>query len=381
MTTQSNKAINVLYIHGVTQIGGAERELLTWMKALDPNQVHPYVACPSQGPLVTELTDLQIPHIPLSLPSWRKWAHIFRRPFAAIKLSRIIQQWQIDVIHVNDYWWGPIGVMASRLTSCPCVVHVRQEIEPVKVRKYWLKKADMVVPVSQGIGNVLMEAGVSRKNIRVLLSGISQESLDFSTSSGADPILTKIGESRPILGTVANLFPRKGLEFLIQAVGKLKSYYPDIVLVIVGSGDLHYEQHLKQQAKQLNITHNIIFAGFQSNPELFISRFDIFVLPSIQEGFGIVLLEAMSLSKPIVASRIGGIPEIVEHEKTGLLVKPGDAKDLYQALFTLLNDPEKQKRMGNAGKTRLEGHFTLQRMMDGLYGVYRDVLVGNTLNE
>ncbi len=381
MTAQPNKAIKVLYIHGVTQIGGAERELLTWMKALDPNQVHPYVACPGHGPLVTELTYLHIPHISLSLPSWRKWAHIFRRSLAIKKVARIIQQWQIDVIHVNDYWWGPIGVLASRVTSCPCVVHVRQEIEPMKVKKYWLGEADMVVPVSQSIGNVLGEAGVSRKKLHVLWSGISQKSFNVSTSSIAAQTLVEIGGARPILGTVANLFPRKGLEFLVQAVGELKADYPDIVLVIVGKGDPHYEQHLKQQAKQLNIINNVVFAGFQPHPELFISRFDIFVLPSILEGFGIVLLEAMSLSKPIVASRVGGIPEIVEHEKTGLLVKPADAKDLYQALLTLLNDPEKRKRMGNAAKTRLEEHFTLQHMMDRLHGLYRDVLVGRTLNE
>ena len=375
MTRIYNEGVRILYVHGVTEIGGAERDLLTWLENFDRTRFHPYVVCAGAGLLTAALQNLKIPFAILSLPAWRKFFHLLRQPFALLQLIRLIRHWQIDVLHVNDYWWAPHGVLTGYLTGRPCLIHVRQEIEPRKISKYWLNKADLIIPVSQSIGNVILNAGVPSENIQVLLSGIVSKSGKFPSSTAETFATLKKVKGQPVIGTVANLFPRKGLEYLIEALAILKKTFPHSFLVIVGKGDGEYEQQLLKQVKDLGLTKHVLFAGFQDHPEMFISHFDIFVLPSVLEGFGIVLLEAMSLGKPIVASKVGGIPEIVQQHKTGLLVKPADVEDLSQGILALAKDPEKRIRMGKAGKKRLETHFTLQRMMERLYGLYSDVLL------
>jgi glycosyltransferase involved in cell wall biosynthesis len=374
MVPLSKKGIRVLYIHGVAQIGGAERELLTWLKVLDRTRFHPYIVCPSDGPLAFELSELEIPHISLYLPAWRKLLQVLYRPMAILRLVRVMQRWNIDVLHVNDYWWAPIGVLASRLRGCPCLVHVRQEIETRKVKQYWLDKASMVLPVSESIGNVIRDTGISEEKVQVLLSGISKKAAEPSPPSRETSAILKKITGQPIIGTVANLFPRKGLEYLVQAVGNLKESFDNILLVIVGTGDAQYESQLRKQIQDLNLTQHVLFTEFQEYPELFVSQFDVFVLPSIQEGFGIVLLEAMALGKPIVASHVGGIPEIVQHEKTGILVKAADVEELSKGVLTLLNDPNKRRKMGEQAQKRAAEHFSVERMMERLYGLYEDVL-------
>jgi glycosyltransferase involved in cell wall biosynthesis len=374
MVPLSKKGIRVLYIHGVAQIGGAERELLTWLKVLDRTRFHPYIVCPSDGPLAFELSELEIPHISLYLPAWRKLLQVLYRPMAILRLVRVMQRWNIDVLHVNDYWWAPIGVLASRLRGCPCLVHVRQEIETRKVKQYWLDKASMVLPVSESIGNVIRDTGISEEKVQVLLSGISKKAAEPSPPSRETSAILKKITGQPIIGTVANLFPRKGLEYLVQAVGNLKESFDNILLVIVGTGDAQYESQLRKQIQDLNLTQHVLFTEFQEYPELFVSQFDVFVLPSIQEGFGIVLLEAMALGKPIVASHVGGIPEIVQHEKTGILVKAADVEELSKGVLTLLNDPNKRRKMGEQAQKRAAEYFSVERMMERLYGLYEDVL-------
>lgn len=369
-----NKGRRILYIHGEGKIGGAERELLTWLEFLDRERFHPYVVCPDDGPLATELENLQVPHASFLLPAWRKIFHVFWRPFAILRLIRVIRRWQIDVLHVNDYWWAPIGIIAGRFTGRPCLVHVRQEIKPRKVLQYWLNKGNLIVPVSQSIGNVLRSAGVSQENIQVVLSGISLN--DGKSSSPSTETLTILNKEKgqPVIGTVANLFPRKGLEYLVEAIGHLKKSFPHIFLVIVGTGDDEYERQLRTQVAHLDLTDHVLFAGFQDQPEFFIAQFDVFVLPSVLEGFGIVLLEAMALGKPIVASRVGGIPEVVQQGKTGLLVKPADVEELCYGLLTLCHDSEACRQMGEEGKKRVAEYFSVERMMEQLYRLYDGVL-------
>ncbi len=370
MTSKSYESVNVLYIHGVSQIGGAERELLTWLECLDRTRIHPHVVCPQDGPLYPELKKLDIPHASMTLPAWRKLLHVFWRPIAIIRIINAVRRWNIDVLHVNDYWWAPLGIIAGRLTGRPCLVHVRQEIEPPKISQYWLNKGNVLVPVSCSIGNALSTAGVSSEDIHVLWSGVPIENRTLPRPSPeASAVIDQI-KGTPVIGTVANLFPRKGLEYLIEAVAGLVKDFPHLVLVIVGKGDEEYERQLKKQVKQLHVTKHALFAGFQEHPECFMAQFDVFVLPSVLEGFGIVLLEAMALGKPVVASQVGGVPEVVDHQKTGILVRPANVEDLRKGLFILCQNPEICQRMGVEAQKRVAERFSLKVMMDRLYGLY-----------
>ena len=374
MTRSLDVPIKILYVHGVGQIGGAERELLTWLKYLDRIRFLPYVVCPKDGPLTTALKNLHILNKSIFFPSWRKLFHVVAYPFSVLRLVHLVRQWNIDIIHVNDYWWAPLGIMVARITGRPCLVHVRQEIEPRKISQYWLNKRCLIVPVSQSIGRVIQNSGVKQEYIQVLLSSSAITDPKNSSLYPEDLEILNRVKGQPVIGTVANLFPRKGLEYLVAAFQLLIEEFPDIFLVLVGEGDENYERKLREQVKQLNLTEHVLFAGFQNRPEIFMTRFDVFVLPSVLEGLGIVLLEAMALGKPIVATKVGGIPEIVQHQKTGLLVNSGDVEDLYRALHTLCQNPARGRQMGEEGKKRVAEHFSLSGMIDSLSGLYERVL-------
>ena len=365
---------NILYVHGVSQIGGAERELILWLKNLDQNLFAPFVALSRTGPLIHELQQLDIPIAHMTLPPWRKIRYVPFFPITIFVLVSLIKKWRIDLIHVNDYWWGPLSRIAAKIAGIPCVVHVRQQIEPSKIQKYCLTKPTIIAPVSKNIQQDLVKGGVSPKKIRILLSGIGLQTFSGTLYHGMVRELYRLNQDQLVIGTVANVFPRKGLEFLIQAFARIRTSYPDTVLIIVGTGDWQYEQQLQELIKSLQLIPCVILTGFQANPENFMIDMDVFVLPSLMEGFGIVLLEAMALGKCVVATRVGGIPEIVEHEKTGLLVTPGKVEELMQALLTCITDPSKRCRMGQAAKERVEQQFSIEHMMNGLYEIYWEAL-------
>ncbi len=365
----------ILYLHGITMIGGAETDLLSLIGGLNREEFHPYVACPPEGPLVEELRSLHVPLCGLELPAWRKLTDISRNPIAVGHLVRLIHKHRIDLIHVNDFWWNPVAWLASRLTRRPCVVHIRQHIQPIKVKQYWLNKSDMLIAVSHGIKDIVLGAGVRRDRIKVAHSGI-----DFPVGfQQHDRIKScySLETDQPVIGIVAHLLPHKGYEYLIQAFGEVKKAFPKSHLLIVGDGNAHYRSELSTLIERLGLERAITFAGFQRKVFEYISAFDVFVLPSIYEAFGIALLEAMAMEKPIVASRVGGIPEIVVDGISGILVPPRDSGALASALLRLLQDEKVRREMGRAGRQRLETHFTRDGMLTVIQDIYAEFLTAN----
>lgn len=363
----------VLYVQGVSEIGGAERELLLWLQSLDRRKIAPHVALSGKGPLEKKLRALRVPYARVALPAWRKILHAPLVPLAIVSLIRLVKKWNITLIHVNDYWWAPVTIIVAHLLKCPCVVHVRQQIEITKIEKYWLRTPQLVIPVSQNVAQVLQEGGVPADRLQVLFSGIPDSLILDPPGKGY--LRKKIGldSNRLVIGTVANLFPRKGLEFLIEAFSQVHKVCSTSALIIVGKGDIQYEHALKECVTSLSLTESVFFLGFEPKPETCIVDFDVFVLSSILEGFGIVLLEAMALGKPVVATRVGGIPEIVNHEQTGLLVPPGDTVELGRALLSLLQDAQIRDVLGENGKQRVKDRFLLDHMLDGLSNIYARV--------
>ena len=119
----------ILFIHGIGEIGGAETDLLSIIQGVNDNQFQIVVACPGNSVLSERLRSMNVTVCEVTIPPWRKLSHLFRIPLAVFSLIRIIRRWNIHVVHINDYWWAPIGWMAARCCRIPCVVHIRQQIE------------------------------------------------------------------------------------------------------------------------------------------------------------------------------------------------------------------------------------------------------------
>lgn len=364
----------ILYVHGIEAIGGAERDLIALLKALDRCKWEPHVVCPGTGPFREHLHAIGVPTHALSLPPWRKPLALFQRQSAIRHLSALVDQLAPAMIHVNDIWWVPhtVSAVASRAsTPVSIVAHVRQEIEPMKVRRYELDRVEAVIAISLQVEQSLIAGGVSAKNVRTLYSGIDLSEREPARND--QPIRQMIGlpNEAVLLGTVANLFPRKGYEVMLRALPAIVHAVPTVHYMIVGSDDQGYADRLKRLALELQIADRVHIVGFQDPVQPFLAALDLYVHPALMEGFGIAVVEAMAMGKAVVATTTGGLPEVVAQGETGLLVPPGDAESLAVAVVSLLEDKVRREQMGRNGKARAQERFSLDasvRHMEQLYG-------------
>ena len=174
-----------------------------------------------------------------------------------------------------------------------------------------------------------------------------------------------------VVGTAGRLTPVKGHRYLIKAAKEIVAIKPDIKFLFLGEGEL--QEELEKMASELNIRENIVFLGWRPDVAEVMSMFDIFALPSLNEGMGRVLVEAMALAKPIVASNIGGIPNLIMQGKNGLLVPVADAKALASGIEFLMTNPKKRGEMGSAGK-KIAADYSVDSMMQKIDQLYLELL-------
>jgi glycosyltransferase involved in cell wall biosynthesis len=208
----------------------------------------------------------------------------------------------------------------------------------------------------------------------VIYSGIELNILKESISEEKQNLKKELGipENSLIVGTAGRLVPVKGPEFLVKAAKYIISKYPDTYFIFTGDGSL--ENDLKKRALEMGISENIIFLGWRDNVAKIISIYDIFVLPSLNEGMGRVLAEAMALGKPIVASNIGGVPDLVIHGKNGFLVPPKNPKELAKYIQVLIEDKDTRAKMGLKGK-EMSLNFGAESMIEKIASLYEELLI------
>ncbi len=368
------EATTVLFIHGITEIGGAERELLVIVDRLPRCGFRPLVVCPGIGPLTEELAQRNVEVRFAPMPPWRKLFAYPKRPAAVRALRDVIAAVRPALIHVNDIWWVPQTLRAVAGVRIPIVAHVRQEIEPPKAKRYELDEADLVLPMSRQIRRSLEAGGVRPERLRTLHSGLDMASVKDHENGRDARRRFGIPAESAVLGTVANLFARKGYEVMLRALPMILKVSPQAHYLIVGTGDAAYETRLRAIVRDLGLESRVHFAGFQESVYPCLAAMDLYVHPALMEGFGIAVLEAMAMRKPVVATTAGGLPEVAQDRETGILVPPGDPDALARAVLLLLQDPARCRKLGEAGRDRVAALFTVDAMMDNLATGYRALL-------
>ena len=367
----------ILYVHGIEAIGGAERDLISLLKTLDRDTWEPHVVCPGTGPFRDLLHAIAVSTHALTLPPWRKLRSFFQRQSAAQRLGALVDQLDPALIHVNDIWWVPhtVRAIASRRSNpVPIVAHVRQEIEPAKVQRYWLDRVEAVIAISRQIEQSLIAGGVAVKKVRTLYSGIDLFKRQLTYDGQAIRQMIGIPDGAVLLGTIANLFPRKGYEVMLQALPAIVRAAPTVHYVIVGSDGSDYADRLKQLAHELKIADRVHIVGFQDPVQPFLASLDLYVHPALMEGFGIAVVEAMAMGKAVVATTTGGLPEVVAQGETGLLVPPGDVESLAATVVSLLQDRVRREQLGRNGSARVHEHFSLDAYVAKVEHLYGQVL-------
>jgi glycosyltransferase involved in cell wall biosynthesis len=370
-------ATRILYVHGIEAIGGAERDLIALLKTLDHQKWETHVVCPGTGPFQEQIRAIAVPTHALSLPPWRKPLAVFQRRSAIGRLEALVNRLDPAMIHVNDMWWVPhtVRAIASRTSNpVPIVAHVRQEIEPAKVGRYELDRVDAAIAISRQVEQSLIAGGVSAKKVRTVYSGIDLSERQLTHDDQVIRRMIGLSNGAVLIGTVANLFPRKGYEVMLRALPAIIRAVPTVHYVIVGSDDHDYADRLKRLAHELKIADHVHIVGFQDPVQPFLASLDLYVHPALMEGFGIAVVEAMAMGKAVVATTTGGLPEVVAQGETGLLVPPGDVETLATTVVSLLEDRVLREQMGLYGKIRAQERFSLDVSIMHMEQLYGEVL-------
>jgi glycosyltransferase involved in cell wall biosynthesis len=299
---------------------------------------------------------------------------------AAWRLTRVVKRLQPDVIHAHD----PHGVaMASLALSLgsgaapgarePALVVSRRVDFHLKGNSFsrWKhRQVDCFIAASNAIRAMLVADGVPEAKVVTVHEGIDVEHV-----LAAPPVNVHetffLPHHAPVVGNVGALVPHKGQRHLIEAAHLVVQQLPDVRFVILGEGELR--EHLERLVREHHLEKHVLLPGFRIDVLGCMKGFDLFAMSSVTEGLGTSLLDAMACSKAIVATRAGGIPEVVDDQVTGLLVEPRDHHALASAIVRLIADEPERQRMAAAGFERVSARFTVERMVAETANVYARV--------
>jgi glycosyltransferase involved in cell wall biosynthesis len=308
---------------------------------------------------------------------------------ALLGLTVFLKKNPYHIVHTHNSKSGFLGRLAAKLAGIPVIVHTVHgfafhDQEPLfrqslfrnleRLSSHW---CDKMIFISQPLIDwALQEKITDEGKIEKVYSGIQLDQFRPVTTDVKmmNRKKWKLKEEDLVIGIVSKLWEGKGHITLIEAFRALKQRINNAKLVIVGEGDLYEE--LLRVVDQNGLSDSVLFTGFQADVSEILSTFDVAVLPSFFEGMGRVLLEAMAMEKPVVASNVGGIPDLVEHQSNGLLVKPGNAAELTDALERILSDRVLSSKMGKEGRKRIQEQFSSNTMVQSIDRVYRQLLTG-----
>jgi len=308
----------------------------------------------------------------IPLERWTMQHHL--DPAFFLRLVRYLRREQPALVHTHLVHAETYAIPAARLAGVRVVVNSSHNDDPFRrralfrVRSWALwRMTTRGIAISDHIQRFLVQVESARpQQIERIYYGLTPPP---PTPFNLRQSLGLAADTR-LVGSVCRLVPQKGISYALDALAGIHD--PQLHYILIGDGDLRPQ--LAAQAAQLGIADRVHFLGWRADAPSLIPELDLFLAPSLWEGFGLVLLEAMAAARPIIASRIASIPEIVQDGTTGLLVPPQDADALKMAIQTLLKNPQQMQAMGAAGRHRLENHFNPQSMIDQTAALYRELL-------
>jgi len=335
---------------------------------------------PSLGEFTSLLEEESVPIV--QLPMERTF-HLHR----AWQFARFLKQWRADLVHCHASVTGSIlARFGAKMAGVPLISHVHIEnkfsdLSWVRRLQVWLDNlsaylTDEIVAISEHTRSSLISQGISSDKVRVIPNGISvSDEIDGKSVDWARTALGIEGEV-PVVGTVARLCPVKGQREFILAAKYVLNEFPNATFAIVGEDlefDGSYRYELERFSGKLGLDGCLKFFGFQREAARLIYAFDIFVLPSWIEGLPVTILEAMAAGKPVIATPVGGVPELVSEGETGLLVPPRSPEKLAEAIGYLLGNSNVARSMGMSGRERVVEYFSEQTMLNQVMTMYREM--------
>lgn len=367
------RPLRVLHLSDARTWRGGERQALTLARGLRDLGHEAVVACPPGTPLDRRARAAGVEVLRLPMRGELDFRAVVRVVAAAGRRA-------IDILHLHTPHAHTVGLVSARLLegagSRPRVVVARRVAFPM--RRHFLQAfkygsgVDAFVAASYAVRARLVRHGVDPARVAVIHDGIEPPApLDPEAVRELERELL-LSPLAPRIGHVGHLETHKGQRFLLEAFAGVLPHWPRAALVIVGDGPLRRD--LEERARRLEIEDRVRFAGLREDVAPAIALFDLFAMPSIQEGLGSAILDALALGKPVCAAAAGGIPEILREGESGVLVRPQDPRALAEGILSLLADPEGARRRVEAGRRAVAGPFSAARMVEQTLRLYRLLL-------
>ena len=372
------KKTNIMFLITSLEIGGTEKIVVSLAKNLDKSRYNIFVCsiCPLSA-LADELRGINGVHL-FTLNIKIKKLFITAIP----KLFVMLKQYKINILQSFLFIDNILGSVVGRLAGTPIVIlgqrgtimSVNEDMEKHNIRFYIQcavsRFSDLIVANSNYYKTYLCKHNIHHSKIQIIYNGVNIHKSD--SPIGAETGIKK--NNSIILGIVSRLIPQKGHKYLFKALALLgKDYLNKIVLLIIGDGV--YRSYLEKLSEGLSISEKVVFLGERNDVDSLLDVIDIVILTSVYgEGTPNAILEAMAKGKPVIATRVGGIPEIVIDGETGILVEPRNPTALANAILLLLRDGNLRRNMGTAAKERISNNFTLTKMINNYEAIYTSLL-------
>lgn len=385
-----DKRIKVLHLTSDSKIAGVENLLLSIAEKFNRQEFEMLFCTLSKaGRLHEEIRKYSCSAFSLSNRNIYKTKDIYcSSPMILYKLVRLLRKEKIDILHTHLVWASMLGQIAAKIARVPISVMTRHYSNYTHLYGNRFAKltdrlsallADSIVAVSAAVAKVLVNLdNINPDKIEVIHNGLDLSKFLIGKTVSNIRKEFSIEEGAKIIAAISNLHFYKGHKYLLESVKIVIRTHPEAKFLIVGDGIL--EEELRRLAYNLGVENNVIFAGYRMDVPSILSQIDIFVHPTLIEGFGISIIEAMAMQRPVVATNVGGIPEIVRDRVNGVLVPSKNPQFLAKAIIELLERPGYAEELGQVARRMVEERFAVDTMVKGYEQLYQKLQTDKGLN-
>jgi glycosyltransferase involved in cell wall biosynthesis len=377
-------------MHGARNVGGGEYSIFLLITNLRRDIFDIIVFYSHENEIIRKIKDEGIETI--KIPIHKKITSVYRdevkkNPLTLLvyafylsagvfEVAKLLKKHEVDILHPHDNLSKIIGGIAAKITGVKTVAHCRDLLGRSLIDRFLLYYQflliDRIIAVSESNRKLFGTGRRSSAKVQTIYNGIDLDLLDYLSESPIREELN-ISDSVVVVGIIGVFDECKGHIYILQAIERIVSEgIKDIVCLVVGEG--REWEKLKRFVRDKKLQGYVRFLGYRKDVPLLLKAMDFVAMPSIQESFPRVPLEAMAMKLPVIATSVGGLPELIDDGKTGILVPPADVDALCVALQFLIGSPKARKSMGNAGRRRVEERFRIENNIRMTAALYLDVL-------
>lgn len=372
MSNRARCKVNLLYLITELNVGGAEKVLARLVAGLNKERYRVLVcSLQKKGPVADEIELSGIKVVSLDMEGKLNLK-------APLKLFSLLKKEKVDILHSYLFHANLLARIVGRLAGVPIIISSERIMEMegrhrAIINRLTAPLANCITANSNSVREFIRsQIGIDSKKLVTIYNGLDvsdfrkkEDQAEIKKEWGIDP-------DKVVIGCVARLDPQKGHEYLFKAALRVVDKHPDVVFLLVGYGPLR--KKLEDMTEELGLASKVIFTGVCNDVPRMLSIMDIFVLPSLYEGFPNAVLEAMAASRPVIATSVAGTPEIVVDDQTGILVPRANPEALAEAINFLIQNPERAREMGQAGRLRVEDYFSLEKMVEKTEELYEQLI-------